>query len=144
MDMSINQPSISIFDGENYDYQSIKIKTTFISQEIWDLVESGYEEPHTPTNQKREQIKDYKKKDAKAPFFIQQVVSGKIFSRIIRAVKLKNAWDILQKEFQRNTKIRAIKFQTLRRELYNLVIQENKNLKNYFSKIMQIDNQMKS
>ena len=62
MGMSINQPSIPIFDGENYDYWSIKMKILFILQEIWDLMESGYEEPSTPTNQQREQMKTTKRR----------------------------------------------------------------------------------
>ena len=68
--MRINQSSIPIFDGENYNYWSINIKTLFFSQEIWDLVENGYEESSTPTNQQRKQMKDYKRKDTKAFFFI--------------------------------------------------------------------------
>jgi len=33
-----------IFDGENYEYWSLQMKTLFISQDLWDLVEDGYEE----------------------------------------------------------------------------------------------------
>lgn len=61
----------------------------------------------------------------------------KLFLRIIRATESKEAWDILQKKFQGNIKIRAIKLQTLKRELDNLRMQENKKLKDYFSKIME-------
>ena len=39
------QTLIPIFEGENYEYWSIQMKTLFISQDLWDLVESGYEEP---------------------------------------------------------------------------------------------------
>lgn len=99
MGMIINQPFIPIFDEENYDYWSIKMKTLFISQEMWDLLENGYEQPANPTNHQKEQLKDYKKRDAKALLFIQQAVSDKLFSRIIRATKSKEAWGILQEEF---------------------------------------------
>jgi hypothetical protein len=39
------QPQIPIFKGENYGFWSIKMKTLFLSQELWDLVENGYTEP---------------------------------------------------------------------------------------------------
>jgi Domain of unknown function (DUF4219) len=29
----------SVFDGESYDYWSIKMKTLLISQDLWDMVE---------------------------------------------------------------------------------------------------------
>lgn len=51
---------------------------------------------------------------------------------------------MLQQEFQENTKIRAIKFQTLRREFDNLRMQENESLKDYFFKIIKIVKQMKT
>ena len=89
-------------------------------------------------------MKDYKKKDAKIIFFIQQAVPDKIFSSIILATKSKKTWDILQEKFQRNTKKRTIKLQTLRRKLDNLRMQENESLKDYFFKIMEIVNQLNS
>jgi len=42
---SSSQPLIPIFNGEKYEYWSIKMKTLFKSQDLWDLVENGYPEP---------------------------------------------------------------------------------------------------
>ena len=39
------QAMVPIFDGESYDFWYIQIKTLFISQGLWDLVENGYEQP---------------------------------------------------------------------------------------------------
>jgi hypothetical protein len=41
---SILQPQIPIFNGKNYDYWSIRMKTLFCSQDVWDLVENGFPE----------------------------------------------------------------------------------------------------
>lgn len=41
---SILQPQIPIFNGKNYDYWSIRMKTLFSSQDVWDLVENGFPE----------------------------------------------------------------------------------------------------
>ncbi|KAI4302142.1 hypothetical protein MLD38_037926 [Melastoma candidum] len=35
---------ISIFDGENFDYWSSQMETIFLSQDLWKLVDEGYEE----------------------------------------------------------------------------------------------------
>ena len=32
-----------VFDGENYDYWCIKMKTLLISQDLWDIVDEGFE-----------------------------------------------------------------------------------------------------
>lgn len=33
------------FNGKNYDYWSITMRALFISQDLWELVEYGFEEP---------------------------------------------------------------------------------------------------
>ena len=54
--------------------------------------------------------------DAKALLFIQQGV-GNIFPIIMRASKDKEAWDILQQEFQGDKRTWSVKFQALRKKL---------------------------
>ena len=83
-------------------------------------------------------------KDAKALFFLQQGVADIIFPRIIDATNTKEAWEILEKEFQGDSKVISIKLQSLRRELENLKMKESENMKNYFSRVMGIVNQMRS
>ena len=143
--LSIQQPSIPIFNGENYDYCSLKMKTLFQSQDLWDLVENGYEEPEsvaTLSSTQREALRENKKKDAKALFFIQQAITESLFPRIMRVSKSKEAWSVLQEEFQGSAKVRAIKLQNLRRELENMKMLESESLKEYFSRVTEIVNQM--
>ncbi|XP_074364452.1 uncharacterized protein LOC141705350 [Apium graveolens] len=82
--VNIQQPTMPIFNGENYDYWSLKMKTLFQSQDLWDLVKSGYDESANLTNAQKEALKETKKKDAKALFFIQQAISESLFPRIMR------------------------------------------------------------
>jgi len=42
---SSSQPLIPIFKGEKYHLWSLKTKTMFKSQELWELVENWYIEP---------------------------------------------------------------------------------------------------
>ena len=36
-----SQPIIPVFDGDKYEFWSIKMKTLFNSQELWEFVEDG-------------------------------------------------------------------------------------------------------
>jgi len=49
-------------------------------------------------------------------FFIQQAVHENLFSRIVAATTAREAWRILQKEFQGKAKVIAVRIQSLRRE----------------------------
>ncbi|CAL5401460.1 unnamed protein product [Camellia sinensis] len=76
--------TIPIFGGTNYEFWSVKMKTLFLSMDLWDTVQNGYDE----TSREKRQ------KDAAALSHIQQGVSDRIFPRIKDATKAKQAWDI--------------------------------------------------
>ena len=71
------------------------MKTLFKSQDLWDLVENGYNEKET-----EDKLKESRKKHSKALLFIQQAVHEEIFTRIVAAETSKKAWTILQMEFK--------------------------------------------
>ncbi|XP_059592994.1 ankyrin repeat-containing protein ITN1 isoform X3 [Vitis vinifera] len=90
------QPTIPFFEGNGYDTWSIKMRTLFISEDLWELVDKGYVEEEIP----RDAMRDVRKNDAKALFFIQQAISESIFPQISKAMKSKEAWDSLQTKYQ--------------------------------------------
>ena len=61
------------------------MKTLCCSQESWDLVENGFREPpdqaayNDLSQAKKDILKENKKKDSKALFFIQQAMEEYIF-----------------------------------------------------------------
>jgi len=61
------------------------MKTMFKSQELWDLVESGYTKPDPTSAQPNQQLKETQKKYAKALFLIQSALEDNIFPRIAAA-----------------------------------------------------------
>ena len=73
------------------------MKTLFRSQELWDLVESGYTEPDQAPAQPNQQLKETRKKDAKALFLIQSAMDDEIFPRIATATTSHEAWETLKK-----------------------------------------------
>ena len=71
------------------------MKALFTSQELWELVEDGFEEPPNEakffllTQVERESLKNNKKRDAKALFFLYQAVHESVFPRIAAAKRSK-------------------------------------------------------
>ena len=66
--MSLSQRMIPIFHGSNCEVWSIKMKSLFILQDLWDLVERGYPIDGVTTDT----LKDARKRDVKvfAVFYI--------------------------------------------------------------------------
>ncbi|CAB4298508.1 unnamed protein product [Prunus armeniaca] len=138
-----------IFNGENYEYWSLQMKTLFISQDLWDLVEDGYKELEKnstgkATPESQQALKENKKRDAKALFLIQQGISKNLFPRLLSATTSKNAWEILKIEFQGSQKVISIKLQSLWREFDNLLMKENESIQVFFTKVFGIVNQIRS
>lgn len=84
-------------------FWAIKIETLFTSLNVLELIKEGYEDPE-------EQLEELKnnhwcwsfRDDPKRSIDV-------IFSRILRAKKSKEAWDILQQEFVGDTKVEIVK-----------------------------------
>ncbi|KAH0693897.1 hypothetical protein KY285_020994 [Solanum tuberosum] len=67
------------------------MKTMFKSQELWDLVETGYVEPNPAPTQPDNQLWETRKKDAKALFLIQSALDDEISPRIATTTNSKQA-----------------------------------------------------
>lgn len=93
------------------------MRTLFISQDLQDIVQDGYE---SPTNE--EELLN-----------LQRGVSKTIFSRISGARKSKEAWKVLKVEFQRYDRVISIKLQSLWRDFDNLVMQKSETIQEFFS-----------
>ncbi|KAI5348841.1 hypothetical protein L3X38_001728 [Prunus dulcis] len=146
-----------IFNGENYDFCSIRMKTIFKSHGLWDLVIKGFD----GTDMKKSDESDDKKKeteessgkgmvaevlmkDAKALGLIQGAVSEEIFPRISHEETSKGAWSILQQEFHRDKQVRSVKLQGLRREFEYTRMKDDESLTAYVTKLFDLINQMRS
>ena len=84
------------------------MKTLFQSQELWEVIEDGYDDKGKDASK----LKESKKKDAKYLFFLQQ--SDSLFSRIAYATTSKMAWQTFKTKFQGSTKVIEVKRQSLR------------------------------
>jgi gag-polypeptide of LTR copia-type/Domain of unknown function (DUF4219) len=132
--MSVSNPSIPLFKGDNYEFWSIKIQTLLKSQGLWELVEMGAPSiDPTPI--------ETTKRNAKALFFIQQALHDTVFVKIAAA---KKAWTILKTAFQGSSKVVAIKLQGLRREFETLNMNQDESVQSFLTRVITIVNQIRS
>ncbi|CAN6567330.1 unnamed protein product [Malus baccata var. baccata] len=133
-----------IFSGVNYDFWRTKLRTIFVSHDLWSLIEDGYVVPPSTVVLTETQTRELKvniKRDAKALGVIQNAISDEIFPRITSA---KSAWDVLEKVYRGSTKVRAVKLQSLRRDFEYIRMKDDELLDDYLSRLSEIINQMKS
>ena len=116
------------------------MKHLFRSQDLWDYVETGYEE----SKDDEARNKEHQKRDAKALFFIQQVVDEAIVSRIAAANMTKEAWATLKTEFQGSSKVITVKLQALRHEFETSLMKNNESIQVFLARVSTIVAQMRS
>jgi predicted amidophosphoribosyltransferase len=62
----------------------------------------------------------------------------------MRAKTAKEAWETLQQEFEGDSKVRTVKLMSLKRDFENEKMKENESLNEYFNRLTDLVNQMKS
>ncbi|XP_050154691.1 uncharacterized protein LOC126628870 [Malus sylvestris] len=141
-----------IFNGDNYEFWKIRMRTIFKSHGIWDLVEKGFEISESKDKKIRDEgsseservsLSDKLMKDAKALGIIQGAVSDDIFPRISNEETSKGAWDILHQEFHGDKQVRSIKLQGLRRDFEYTRMRDDETLSGYLTRLLELVNQMK-
>ena len=132
-----DQIPIPVLSGENYQYWATKMKTYFMSQSLWDIVEKGYTFPEDMTSltaEEKESLNKNMENDSLALYSIQ-MASDSLFPRISVSTTAKQAWDTLKEEFQGSVRVRNIKLQTLCRKLANMRMKGSETIKDYYSKL---------
>eukprot|EP00253_Pinus_taeda_P017610 PITA_17610 len=133
------------FDGNDYDYWCIKMLTFFIGKDLWEIVESGYEEPadwNARTTNERTTRKEERKKNAQALFHIQIALDKSLFPRISGAKTAKATWETLQEAYQGSEQVKVVKLQTLKRDFENLKMQEAESISDYCVRVKDVVNKM--
>ena len=120
------------------------MKTLFKSQELWDIVETGYTEPEEAPAVPSQQLRENRNKDAKALFFIQLAVDDEIFPRIADSTTSNMAWNTLKQEYLGDKKIISVKLQTLSRKFETLAMAKTESVQVYLSRVSEVVNLMKS
>ena len=99
------------FNGQNYDTWAKKMKTIMVANDLWEFVVNGFNDVTNPTqyaaltNAQKTQLKESRRKDAKALSLIEAAMTKTIFPKIAVANYAKEAWDILETNFKGTDKV---------------------------------------
>ena len=92
----------------------------------------------------RDVLRDNKKKDNKALFYLFQAVHESIFPRIAVATRSKEVWDILKTTYQCMEKVKTTKLQLPRRDSETLCMKESDNIDSFFTHVIELVTQIRS
>ena len=98
----------------------------------------------TLTNPQKTQLKESRRKDAKALSLIEVAMIETIFPKIATIDYEKKAWDIHEENFKGTDKVRVVKLQMIRREFENLQMRDNEPIAELSSRISTLIKQLKS
>eukprot|EP00253_Pinus_taeda_P016931 PITA_16931 len=138
------------FNGKNYDYWAITIRAWFASQDLWEIVEDGFDEPadetefNRLTQAEKDLLKSNRKRDSKARVLLYQAVDQSMFPRIAGAKTSKEGWKNLKTAYQGMEKVRIAKLQLLRRDFENLNMKESDNIDSFFTHVIGLVTQMRT
>ena len=95
MDSTCGSLQTPIFTRKNYEYWSLTTKALFIGQDVWDIFQHGYAEvvDHTTYNNltqaEKDVLREHRKKDGKAMFYIHQAMHESILPRVATKINAK-------------------------------------------------------
>ena len=121
----------------NYENWSIQMKALLGSQDAWEVVEEGFEEPKDTTGYTAAQnkaLKELRSKDKATLYMLFRAVDESGFEKIVRATTSKEAWDTLVKVFKGTDRVKQVRLQTLRGKLESMKM-ESENVSDYITRI---------
>ena len=96
------------------------------------------------TAAERDLLKDNRKKESKALFYIFQVVHESIFPRIVATKNSKEARDTLHTSYQCMAKVNTTKLQMMRRDFETISMKESDNIDSLFTHVIGLVTQIRS
>ncbi|KAK2430024.1 hypothetical protein QL285_028404 [Trifolium repens] len=136
---------LPILDSTNWDRWHKQMRVIFGFQEVQEVIKTAIEDlAETATEAQRTAHRALKKKDFKAMFFIHQCVDIINFQKIENATSAKQCWEILEKGRAGDAKLKQVRLQTLKRQFELLQMEANEKVSEYFNRIQQVSNSMKS
>ncbi|CAN1150585.1 hypothetical protein LINPERPRIM_LOCUS18126 [Linum perenne] len=131
---------------ENYDNWCIRMKALLGSQDVWDMIETGYEEPENEgalTNTQKENLKRLRKKDQQALSIIHMCLDETMFVKVSMETRAKEAWEVLENSFRGKDKVIKVRLQTLRGDYEKLKMTESEAIEEFFCRTLTVVNQLK-
>ena len=121
----------------------------FRGQYFWEIIQHCYAEPtdrttyNNLTQVEKDVLREQRKKDGKALFYIHQAMHENILPRIAAKTNAKQAWDTLETSYQGLDKVKNSKLHTLRRDFESLPMKETNSMDSFYTRVVGLINQLK-
>ncbi|XP_069155715.1 uncharacterized protein [Solanum lycopersicum] len=135
-----------LFDGTDFEYWKIRMRTHLKAEGLWTIVANGFEEPDNDGDLTAAEMKNLETKLSSRCNSLEQNPDGlkSIFCRIATCETSNEAWDFLETEVYGDEKVRTINIQILRREFQNLKMIEIEKIYKYCTRVMNIVNELRN
>jgi hypothetical protein len=139
------QLMIPTFSWKNYD-KSFRMKLTFDSYDLLDIVMIGYIEPqdeYVLSVDEKQNLDENRKNNKRDLQIIGKALDDSVVGRIKLATTAKQAWEILETTYQGTIKVKIAKLQALRREFENLQLKDPDSIDQFTNIVMELVNQIR-
>ncbi|KAA0042449.1 UBN2 domain-containing protein [Cucumis melo var. makuwa] len=122
------------------------MKALLGSQDVWDIVSNGYEEPESDTALNQAQgkaLQNTRKKDQKALTIIHQAINDNNLEKISGATTAYQAWKILENTYKGVDRVKKVRLQKLKGDYESLHMKESESVSDYTSRLLALVNEMK-
>ena len=143
--MANNMSLLQLTQKSDYDKWSMQMKAYLGSQDVWDVVQGGFEELEDFDEQTVAQIAAFKKigvKDRKAMYALYRAVDDTDLEKLGNATTSKEAWEILEKTYKRDDCVKQVRLQALGGEFERLLMKENEGVTKFISRVETVANQL--
>jgi len=109
------------------------------------VVENGHQEPEDiggMTIAQLATLKATRVKDKTALYMLYRAVDKSGFEKIANAMSSKEAWDILEKAYKGDNRVKQVRLQTLKGELERIRMEEAEGVVEYVSRVETVVNQL--
>ncbi|GAA0173161.1 transmembrane signal receptor [Lithospermum erythrorhizon] len=130
-----------------YDHWSKLMENLLRAKGLWGIVERGIGEPvegNLLTDRQRELLEEARTKDHQVKHYLFQALDREVFEQILDRSTAKVVWDSMKQKFGGNQKVKRSNCNALRREFEVIEMQKSDTIEDYFAKITQIANKLRS
>ncbi|GKV01133.1 hypothetical protein SLEP1_g13712 [Rubroshorea leprosula] len=108
-----------MFKGENYDFWAIRMQAFLKGNDVWEVIEHGFQLPFPQENPTVAQMKrnaEYKAGTYRALSFLHSAVANDIFPKIGSCQNAQEVWEALKEEYEGSARDKSVTLLALKRE----------------------------